>query len=50
MPIFQRPVSLILFVIIVWTIVSQLPWYKRKAAALKAALARKLTPGRQPKT
>ena len=25
MPIFQRPVSLILFLIIVWTIVSQLP-------------------------
>lgn len=38
MPIFQRPVSLILFIIIVWTIVSQLPWYKKKLARVKASL------------
>ncbi len=37
-PIFQRPVSLILFLIIVWTIVSQLPWYKKKTAQLKEKL------------
>ena len=46
MPIFERPVSLILFVIIVWTIASQLPWYKKKSAAVKTALARKLIPNR----
>jgi hypothetical protein len=28
MPIFQRPVSLILFIIIVLTIVSQFEWYR----------------------
>ncbi len=38
MPIFQRPVSLILFCIIVWTIISQLPWYKEKAAKIKASV------------
>lgn len=38
MPIFQRPVSLILFIIIVWTIISQLPWYKRKTTQLKNKL------------
>jgi putative tricarboxylic transport membrane protein len=38
LPIFQRPVSLILFIIIAWTIVSQLPWYKKKTAQLKAKL------------
>lgn len=41
MPIFTRPVSLILFIIIVWTIASQLPWYKKKTARLKAALLKK---------
>ncbi len=29
MPIFTRPVSLILFLIIVWTIVSQFQWFRR---------------------
>jgi putative tricarboxylic transport membrane protein len=28
MPIFQRPVSLILFIIIIWTIVSQFQWFR----------------------
>jgi putative tricarboxylic transport membrane protein len=37
-PVFQRPVSLILFLIIVWTIASQLPWCKRKLAAIKTAI------------
>ncbi|THB81279.1 MAG: transporter [Desulfobacteraceae bacterium] len=41
MPIFQRPVSLILFLIIVWTVVSQLPWYKKQIEKLKAALFNK---------
>ena len=41
MPIFQRPVSLILFIIIVWTIASQLPWYKRKTTQLKEKLFKK---------
>ncbi len=41
MPVFTRPVSLILFIIIVWTIASQLPWYKKKTARLKAALLKK---------
>jgi putative tricarboxylic transport membrane protein len=29
MPVFTRPVSLILFIIIVWTIVSQFQWFRR---------------------
>jgi putative tricarboxylic transport membrane protein len=29
MPVFQRPVALILFIIIVWTIVSQFRWFRR---------------------
>jgi len=41
MPVFTRPVSLILFLIIVWTIASQLPWYKRKTAQLKHSFFRK---------
>jgi hypothetical protein len=28
LPVFQRPVSLILFCIIVWTIVCQFQWYR----------------------
>jgi putative tricarboxylic transport membrane protein len=28
LPVFQRPVSLILFLIIVWTVISQFPWYQ----------------------
>ncbi|MBC8438710.1 MAG: tripartite tricarboxylate transporter permease [Deltaproteobacteria bacterium] len=41
MPVFTRPVSLILFLIIVWTIASQLPWYKRKIAQLKQSFFKK---------
>ncbi len=40
MPVFQRPVSLILFIIIVWTICSQFRWYKRGFAALKMKLGK----------
>jgi hypothetical protein len=29
MPVFTRPVSLILFIIIVWTIVSQFQWFRK---------------------
>ena len=36
MPIFQRPVSLILFLIIVLTVVSQFGWYKRLLAKYQA--------------
>ncbi|MCG8688116.1 MAG: tripartite tricarboxylate transporter permease, partial [Desulfobacterales bacterium] len=42
MPIFERPVSLILFIIIVWTIVSQLPWYKQKMAGLKSKIKQRV--------
>ena len=28
LPVFQRPVSLILFLIIVWTVISQFQWYR----------------------
>ena len=38
MPIFPRPVSLILFIIICWTIISQFGWYKRMLAGMKAKL------------
>ena len=38
MPIFQRPVSLILFIIIVLTIISQFGWYKRLMARVKQLL------------
>lgn len=41
MPVFTRPVSLILFLIIVWTIASQLPWYKRKTAQIKQSFFKK---------
>ncbi len=41
MPVFTRPVSFILFLIIVWTIASQLPWYKRKMARIKHVLTAK---------
>jgi putative tricarboxylic transport membrane protein len=40
MPIFQRPVSLILFLIIVFTVLSQTPWYKRGLAKVKDKLFR----------
>ncbi len=41
MPVFTRPVALILFTIIVWTIASQLPWYKKKMTNLKARWAKR---------
>ena len=40
MPVFERPVSLILFIIIVWTICSQFGWYKRGFAAIKSKLSK----------
>ncbi len=38
MPVFTRPVSLILFIIIVWTLFSQFGWYKRSLASVKGKL------------
>jgi len=38
MPVFQRPVSLILFIIIVLTVLSQFGWYKRTLDTLKAKI------------
>lgn len=35
MPVFERPVSLILFIIIIWTICSQFTWYKKGFSKLK---------------
>lgn len=43
MPIFERPVSLILFLIIVWTVVSQFKWYKRLLGRIKDILFRRKT-------
>jgi putative tricarboxylic transport membrane protein len=43
MPIFTRPVSLILFIIIVWTICSQFGWYKKGVGKLKGKLIRSRT-------
>jgi putative tricarboxylic transport membrane protein len=40
MPVFTRPVSLILFIIIVWTICSQFRWYKRAVRKLTSKLIR----------
>jgi putative tricarboxylic transport membrane protein len=41
MPVFTRPVSLILFFIIVWTIVSQFQWFRKyKDRALARLFAR----------
>jgi putative tricarboxylic transport membrane protein len=40
MPVFTRPVSLILFIIIVWTICSQFGWYKRGLSVLKGKIFR----------
>jgi putative tricarboxylic transport membrane protein len=42
MPIFERPVSLLLFLTIVWTVCSQFPWYKRGLAKLQNSLRRRL--------
>jgi putative tricarboxylic transport membrane protein len=41
LPVFQRPVSLILFLIIVWTVISQFRWYKRFKDAMMAKLRRR---------
>ncbi len=38
MPVFQRPVSLILFIIIVLTVISQFGWYKRLLGKIKQTL------------
>jgi putative tricarboxylic transport membrane protein len=38
MPVFTRPVALILFLIIVLTVVSQFGWYKKMLAGVKARL------------
>jgi putative tricarboxylic transport membrane protein len=44
MPVFQRPVSLILFIIIVLTVVSQFDWYRKaKDKALQRILSRRNT-------
>ena len=40
MPVFTRPVSLILFIIIVWTVCSQFGWYKRSVGKIKEKLFR----------
>ena len=40
LPVFTRPVALILFLVILLTIVSQFPLYKRALAALKTRIAR----------
>ena len=37
-PVFTRPVSLILFIIIVWTIISQFGWYKNLLNRIKTKL------------
>jgi putative tricarboxylic transport membrane protein len=42
LPVFQRPVSLILFLIIVWTVISQFPWYQTlKNSMIDGLLRRK---------
>ena len=45
-PVFTRPVSLILFIIIIWTICSQFGWYKRGFARFKKAISRKKVEGK----
>jgi len=42
MPVFTRPVALILFIIIVWTVMSQFGWYKRLLAKVKTKLFNKI--------
>lgn len=37
-PVFQRPVALILFIVIVLTILSQVPWWKRLMSRFKSAV------------
>ena len=39
-PVFERPVSLVLFIIIVWTVCSQFKWYKPLMTKVKSKLAR----------
>jgi putative tricarboxylic transport membrane protein len=41
MPVIERPVSLILFIIIIWTICSQFKWYKKGLARVKESFAQK---------
>lgn len=44
MPVFTRPVSLILFIIIVWTVISQFRWFRfQKNRALALIFSRKNT-------
>ncbi len=44
LPVFTRPVSLILFIIIVWTVISQFRWFRRsKNRALTLIFSRKNT-------
>ncbi|MBE0586129.1 MAG: tripartite tricarboxylate transporter permease, partial [Desulfofustis sp.] len=43
MPVFTRPVSLILFLIIAWTLVSQFGWYKKSVASVKQKLFNRKT-------
>jgi putative tricarboxylic transport membrane protein len=44
MPVFTRPVSLILFIIIVWTVISQFQWFRiHKNRALALIFSRKNT-------
>jgi putative tricarboxylic transport membrane protein len=38
MPVFQRPAALMLFIIIVWTVLSQFGWYKRLLEKTKKKL------------
>jgi putative tricarboxylic transport membrane protein len=46
MPVFTRPVALILFLIIVWTVVSQFEWYRKT----KNWILERLLPGRHRET
>jgi putative tricarboxylic transport membrane protein len=41
LPVFQRPVSLMLFLIIVWTVISQFQWYRTFKGRLIDVLMRR---------
>jgi putative tricarboxylic transport membrane protein len=43
MPVFTRPVALVLFLIIVWTVISQFEWYRKT----KNWILDRLLPGRR---
>ena len=43
MPVFTRPVSLILFLVIVWTVISQFKFYKTSKDKLLSKLGRRRT-------